>query len=243
MAIAHYLAMTATEMETATFLPPSAAWMACHFSPYSTGLTNLPRSLPENSLLILNDRTPIHGHDPAQIAQELGQVLERDSCIGLLMDFQNPKNRETEILANYLAEKLSCPMGITPSYSIEGAATFLPPVPTDMPPEEYLAPWDGKKIWLETALDGKTISLTPQGAAFQSNQRRDYTPAHQESGLHCHYSIQLEAGCAIFHTWRTSQDLEQLLQCAQNHGAELAVGLYQEFSQWAAGSSSVISPD
>ena len=42
MAIRQYLAMTAAEMTQAGSLPRHAAWMACHFSPYSTGLTNLP---------------------------------------------------------------------------------------------------------------------------------------------------------------------------------------------------------
>ena len=52
MAIAQYLAMTAAEMIGSTFLPQKAAWMACHFSPYSTGLCNLPSALPPGSLLI-----------------------------------------------------------------------------------------------------------------------------------------------------------------------------------------------
>ena len=49
------LAMTAAELGAAP-LPSHPAWMACHFSPYSTGLTNLPPKLPQDSLLILNDR-------------------------------------------------------------------------------------------------------------------------------------------------------------------------------------------
>ena len=54
MAIRTYLAMTASEFAKADPLPPHVAWMACHFSPYDSGLTNLPRKLPTNSLLILN---------------------------------------------------------------------------------------------------------------------------------------------------------------------------------------------
>ena len=46
MAIRQYLAMTAAEMTQAGSLPRHSAWMACHFSPYSTGLTNLPDRLP-----------------------------------------------------------------------------------------------------------------------------------------------------------------------------------------------------
>ena len=64
MAIPQYLAMTAAEMAGTAPLPRYMAWMACHFSPYSTGLTNRPAKLRQGSLLILNDRTPIHCHDP-----------------------------------------------------------------------------------------------------------------------------------------------------------------------------------
>ena len=71
MAMARYLAMTAAEMMGGAPLPGKTAWMACHFSPYSTGLCNLPAALPPGSLLILNDRTPIHGHDPERICREL----------------------------------------------------------------------------------------------------------------------------------------------------------------------------
>ena len=46
MAIRPFLAMTAAEIRGTETLPPKTAWMACHFSPYSTGLSNLPKDLP-----------------------------------------------------------------------------------------------------------------------------------------------------------------------------------------------------
>ena len=52
MAITPFLAMTAAEIEHSTPLPPNVAWMACHFSPYGAGLSNLPKNLPAGSLLI-----------------------------------------------------------------------------------------------------------------------------------------------------------------------------------------------
>ena len=96
MAIPQYLAMTAAEMALAP-LPPHPAWMACHFSPYSTGLTNLPPKLRQGSLLILNDRTPIHCHDPERVCRELNTALHRFGCVGLLVDFQNPVCPETRV--------------------------------------------------------------------------------------------------------------------------------------------------
>ena len=71
MAIRLYLAMTAAEIRENTGLPPKIAWMACHFSPYCTGLSNLPRILAAGSVLMLDDVTPIFHHDPQQIAAQL----------------------------------------------------------------------------------------------------------------------------------------------------------------------------
>lgn len=233
MAIPHYLAMTAAEMETASPLPKRAAWMACHFSPYSTGLANLPEQLPEGSLLILNDRTPIHKHDPERIAEELKTVLERFHCCGLLLDFQNPGSGETAVLARYLAETLPCPLGISREYRVDKAAVFLSDVPPTVPLEEYLKPWQGQPVWLETALEGQTITLTKNGAAFEANTVSDYLPAHADAALHCHYHIRQEENALIFHTWRTPEDLKKLLTAAEALGVTLGVGLYQELGETA----------
>ena len=58
MAIAPFLAMTAAETRNHSVLPPKIAWMACHFSPYGLGLSNLPQRLPPHALLLLDDITP-----------------------------------------------------------------------------------------------------------------------------------------------------------------------------------------
>lgn len=233
MAIPHYLAMTAAEMETVSPLPQRAAWMACHFSPYSTGLANLPEQLPEGSLLILNDRTPIHRHDPERIAQELNAVLERFHCPGLLLDFQNPGCLENARLARYLAETLPCPLGISQEYRVDKAAVFLPDVPPTIPLESYLKPWRGQTVWLETALEGQTITLTEKGAAFETNTVSDFLTAHADAALHCHYHIRQEENALVFHTWRTPDDLKQLLTEAEALGVALGVGLYQELGETA----------
>ena len=98
MALPLYLAMTAAEIRENPFLPGNTAYMACHFSPYGTGLSNLPRDLPPESLLILNDRTPIRGHDPQQIRDQLAQAMAQFQCLGLLLDFQRAGNDETRAL-------------------------------------------------------------------------------------------------------------------------------------------------
>lgn len=230
MAIPQYLAMTAAEMQGSLPLPEKCAWMACHFSPYSTGLCNLPSALPPGSLLIFNDRTPIHGHDPARICRELNEALEGLDCAGLLLDFQNPPSRESQTLVAYLEEHLQFPMGISPKYSVESAAVFAPPVPTDTPIADYLARWRGRSVWLEAALEGQTILLTASGAQRSTSPSPPNAPAFADEALHCHYSIEEKSDAVAFYTWRTQDDLSALLEEAEHLDVKLSVGLYQELS-------------
>ena len=77
MPIPCYLAMTAAEYARAKELPGRLAWMACHFAPYGTGVVNLPQQLPEGSVLMLNDRIPICGHDPLLVADMLSRSIRQ----------------------------------------------------------------------------------------------------------------------------------------------------------------------
>ena len=75
-----YLAMTAAEFRQNPAISGKIGWMACHFSPYGTGLSNCPTELPPGSMLILNDRTPVCGHDPALIAAQLAEMATQLNC-------------------------------------------------------------------------------------------------------------------------------------------------------------------
>ena len=231
MAFAQYLAMTAAEMMGNAPPAEGAAWMACHFSPYSTGLCNLPHVLPPESLLILNDRTPIHGHDASRVCRELSQALNGLQCAGLLLDFQNPPCSEALALASYLAGHLDCPMAVTPEYASGNAAVFAPAVPTDTPVSVYLEQWAGKSVWLEAALEGQTIALRPDGATFGRNPGPVGGAVHRDRRLHCHYTMEKAQDCFRFRTWRTREDLAQLLEEAGKLGVRLSVGLYQELRE------------
>lgn len=233
MAIAHYLAMTAAEMTVAP-LSRYTAWMACHFSPYSTGLRNLPQQLPEGCLLILNDRIPIHGHDPQRICSELEDTVQKFHCSGILLDFQNRDVPETDALAGFLVEKLSCPLGISPGYQKDGAAVFLPAVPPDTPLQDYLAPWKGKRVWLETALEGMDISLTKNGAQIVSMQEHSFPSSFSDEALHCHYCMEESHDSITFHLWRSAEDLSALMEEAEILGVEMGVGLFQELGNPAS---------
>lgn len=229
MSIVPYLAMTAAEFRAAPSLPDKLGWMACHFSPYSIGLSNLPEQLPEGSLLILNDRTPIHGHDPETIARQLHSTAERLKCSGILLDFQAADNPEAAALIRYLGENLTEKVILPESCPQENAPVFLPPVPVDLPVKEYLAPWQGKEIWLDAAPEGTEILLTESGAICTPlpGILAEEIP-HMDKSLHCHYRINETDEGIRFHLCRTKEDIHALLAEAESLGVTGAVGLYQE---------------
>ena len=230
MAIPRYFAMTAAEIRGCDERPSGVAWMACHFSPYGTGLSNLPRELPDGSMLILNDRTPIHGHDPKRIAEQLSEAVDNNGFCGVLLDFQRPDAPETSALAQVLVKTLPCPVAVSELYA-EGLTcpVFLPPVPPDVRPGAYLSPWEGREVWLEMALEGEVITLTKDGAAGAPLPFREAPgEGFAEARLHCHYQMQVSETQARFSLWRTKADLEDLLREAEELGVKQAVGLYQE---------------
>ena len=232
MDIVHYLAMTAAEIGANPPLPPKIAWMACHFSPYSAGLSNCPRQLPPGSLLILNDFSPIHGHSPETAANQLRSWVEDFQCSGVLLDFQRPGNTETAALTEYLEGSLPCPVAVSHLYADSlSCPVFLPPVPVQTPAAEYLSPWQGREIWLETALDAVKITLTEKGASFAPLPRADSEKNDfRDEKLHCRYRISLSEDRAEFLLYRVKEDLASLLGDAGKHGVTTAVGLYQEWA-------------
>ena len=237
MKIQGYLAMTPGEMGKNVTLPPKIGYMACHFSPYGTGLSNLPQALPPGSLLIVNDRTPVFGHDPEVICGQLLGVVERLGCSGILLDFQRQGESETKKITEAVVKASPCPVGVTPFYGEDlDCPVFLPPVPPHIPLEEYLSPWKSREIWLECSLEGGCVTVTPKGSLYTP-----FSPAplsshhHQDSAIHCHYTITVEADKIQFHLYRTAQDLQELLKEAETLGITHAVGLYQELKDFDLG--------
>lgn len=230
MAIAPFLAMTAAEIYATSSLPRKIAWMACHFSPYGLGLSNLPKDLPPDSLLIVDDITPPHGHDPLLIAQQLTSYVEALHCCGILLDFQRSGCAETEAIAKQLVETLPCHVAVSECYAGDlDSPVFLPPVPPSVPLEKQLAPWKDREIWLELGLDGETIVLTEKGAeTVLLSYPEPQSAGFADETLHCHYSIQTDEKSARFTLWRTKEDLEILLAEAEELGITTVIGLYQE---------------
>ena len=230
MALRCYQAMTAYEFHTAQKLPEHLAWMACHFSCYGSGLSNLPAELPEGSIIIINDRTPVCGHDPHYIADQLTALAGELNPSAFLLDFQREGQQETAAIVQHLIDSLPCPVGVSECYAENFTCpVFLPPPPLHLPLQEYLAPWSGREIWLEAATDTRVFIVDSQGSRqvpgiYTESDKPEFT----ETRLHCRYRISLFDDHAEFTLHRNIDDLAQLLQEVEDLGVSLAVGLYQE---------------
>ena len=233
MPIPCYLAMTGTEFSNAAQLPDKVAWMACHYSCYGTGLSNLPPQLPEGSLVILNDRTPPCRHDPELIVRQLKALYEAIAPFGFLLDLQRPELQENSIIAKAITEALPCPVAVSDLYAKElSGPVFLPPVPVDMPLSDHINSWEGREIWLEVALQTEVFTLTENGCTVTSDEALPLQePVFEAPALLCRYHWELHDHTAFFTLQRTKKELDTLLQNAE--GVRLAVGLYQQLGQFS----------
>lgn len=229
MALPLYLAMTAAEISRSTQFPEHCAYMACHFSPYETGLSNFPQALPSGSLLIVNDLTPVLGHDPELIARQLSQVAEDCEASGILLDFQRPGQPETAKIAQAIISSQPCPVAISEHYAREmDCAVFLSPPPLDLALSSYIKAWHGREIWLEAALDTIAIQVTEKGSRQVLVPYKPDAPLHTDTRLHCNYRICAQPDHVMFTLERDAENLSALLEEAEKLGITRAVGLFQE---------------
>ncbi len=232
MGLQRYLAMTAAEFSTTCPFPKHPAWMACHFSCYASGLSNLPTSLPEGSMVIVNDRTPPHGHDPVLIAEQLCRLQQELNISYFLLDFQRPDDVETKNLVSVLVSQLVGPVGVTEQYAKDlQCPVFVSAPPPHKGLKEHLGPWSGREIWLEAALETEKAVVTPQGCQFEVLSEGSLTePVFTDHTLHCRYHTQISDAQAVFTMQRQKEELLSLLEEAQALGVELTVGLYQQLA-------------
>ncbi len=134
-----------------------------HFSVSGPGLSSRPHRLPPGSLILLDDQTPWNGHSLEAVCQETTDVLLRTGAAGLLLDFERPPTDETACLAQCLiqcCQEAGCPIGMPPDYLGSGGGRRLPPpLPCHRTPEQALAPYHGREIWLEAAAGGCQVTL------------------------------------------------------------------------------------
>lgn len=236
MAIPLYLAMTAAET-FASPLPRNMAYMACHFSSYGLGLSNIPDQLPAGALLILNDRIPVWEHDPALVAGQLSDAVSGLCCGSVLLDFQRPGNGRTADIVKAVLDTLSCPVGVSEQYAEAlPCPVFVSAPPPDMRLEHQLAPWVGRELWLEAATETVRITVTQTGStAVTIPFDAPVEPVHTDEELCCRYHIDLFPDRAVFTLSRTQPDLNALLSKAESLGVTRAVGLYQQLGNKESG--------
>lgn len=228
MEIVLYMAMTAAEFQENSRRFPHIAWMAGHFSPYGTGLSNLPTTMPEGSVLMLNDRTPVCGHDPERIAAQLNERMQEWKCDGIVLDFQRPDDPQTRAIAERIAA-LPFPVAVTPAYA-EGLScgVFLPPIPPTSLPETYLSPWQGREIWLDVAPECRLIRVTAEGSREIEDHDPGFPCPHTDQRLHCRYGMEAQKTHIDFHLRREKAEVESLIEEMSKRGVSRFLGLYQQ---------------
>lgn len=221
-----FLAVTEKEMKELN--PKKTAFLSCHFSPYSKGLSNLPTSLPPGSLLLLDDSMSVHGHDPELIREQLKACVENFSAKGVMLDFQNAPTEEGQRMAAFLTDALPCPVAVTPAYARKlGCPVFLPPPPANQALQDYLAPWQKQDIYLEIAPEGLLLTVTKQGCKRARIPPRDDLPMENKR-LHCHYRTEVFPEKAVFTLCRNKEDLQAIVRESEKLGVLGTVGLYWE---------------
>ena len=230
MVLPLYLALTAAEISAFSTIDFPFAYMACHFSPYTEGISNIPDFLPSGSLLILNDRLPCQGHSADLVAGQLADAAAQLNCESILLDFQRPAEPESQSMVRKITSTLSCPVAVTEGFAKElSCPVFLSPAPLHLPLADYLLPWKGREIWLEAALCQEEILITGKGVHINS-----IFPTEQLSGgfydehLRCCYHTHILDDSIRFTLFDTPESLNQKLELAAQLGVSRAVGLWQE---------------
>lgn len=230
MSINCFLAMTAGEFASCAQLPTHPAWMACHFSAYGTGLTNLPRNLPAGSMVIVNDRIPLNGHDPKRIGEQLADLEQKLDISGFLLDFQRKDVPEAEEIATHLVETLTAPVGVAEGYCQDlTCPVFVTPPSLHIPPAERFSRWNGRELWLEAAIEAGTLRVTSDGCHYQA---LPYTPPDSPvfaaRELFSKYRSGVTSADAIFTFYRGPAELKLLMEHGKALGITRAIGLYQQ---------------
>lgn len=225
MAIACYLAMTAAEFSACASLPPHIGWLSCHFSSSGPGLSNMPKALPQDSVLILDDSTPFHDHNADVILGQLQEAADTMQLRAILLDFQREKKPSVQDLVAVLQKELSCPVAAPPEYALNDYPVFVAPCPLNRPLKKHLAPCQGRSVWLDISPLPARITLTPRGSHYEALKEIRNAP-HWEPNLHCHYNIDIEDERIVF---TLARDFESWLTEAEKLDVSAAIGLYQEF--------------
>lgn len=221
-----YLALTPEEFHKPLPQDIHPGWMSCEFSQANNGISNLPPDSQEGCMVIISDSQVLPEYNEDLILSQLDS-LKAES---ILLDFQRPYDKKLQQLTQKIIAQLPCPVGVSSQYAKElNCPVFLPPVPLNQTPKAYLQPWQGREIWLDTALDALEILVTPQGSQFRSLQSpAPGKPVFIDPKLHCCYYTEIADQAVRFTLYRTRETLSSLLASAEKYGVTRCIGLYQE---------------
>ena len=229
MAIVRYLAMTGAEFWGCTQYPPHIGWLACHFSPSGAGLSNIPRVLPRDSLLLVDDSLPFSDHNPELISNQLQQATDNLGLYAIVLDFQRSHGPLLQSLTELLQRKLPCPVFAPPGYTQTGPV-FLPPCPLHTPADIYLKPYQGQQILLDTTPLSTIIKVTPEKVTYQTISPQPVEKGdHWDCCLYCHYKIATHGDCISFALQRNNDAFYKWCAHVESLGVTAMIGLYQEW--------------
>lgn len=226
IALPLYLAITAAEISRCSSLPQRPAYMACHFSSHSAGLSNLPETATD--MLILDDSLPPCGHDPQVICKQLQHLCQQLNTNYLLLDFQRPDDPQTSDIVEKILENKPCYTIVSEHYAkkIDCPVFLTTPLPHQAL-DSFIAPWSNRDIWLELATETILYTVTETDCTVQPVS---YEPAEKFCReLHCHYSWSVFEDHIDFTLSRDCQDCYSLLAEAKKLGVVGGIGLYQQF--------------
>jgi len=231
------LAMTPSEIATASELPERLAWMSCHFCAYTEGISNIPETLPDGAMLILTDREGCAGHSPDLVAQQLLDAVAHLHCESVLLDFQRPRDAESGAMEKMIAATLPCPVAVTEAFAEDSAGpVFLAPCPLHVPLSVYLRPWRNRETWLEAALCQEKIVVSKDGTSLTPvYPTQAQNGGFHDRNLHCRYHTAVSHDCITFTLFDTPEDLTEKLAEAYSLGVRRAVGLWQELGAFPSG--------
>ncbi len=228
MSLRFYLAMTEAEIRSATSLPRHIAYMACHFSPYGIGLTNIPQRLPPGSLLIVNDRVPVLHHDPQLILRQLTSAVQKLNAFGVLLDFEICNVPLTTQIVKTLLDGLPCPVAVSDVYGKELSCPIFSAPALHQRFCDFAPIKKGRSLWLDAYQETALYQVTSNGCTTGKSARLSGKSFLDEE-LQCRYTFSVERDSAVFTLSRQAEEMPGYLQAAGQAGVSVAVGLYQQF--------------
>ena len=167
-------------------------------------------------------------HDPQTVTEQLKQLVEQFSPKAVLLDFQRPQTKELENMAACILQALPCPVGVTEGYAKNlGCPVFLSPPPVNKALKNHIGLWKNQGVYLEIAPDCMEITVTENGSTAKPIPTVQHLPL-EDRRLHCHYNVAVFSNKVIFTISRYKEDLQSLVQEAEDLGVLGCVGLYRE---------------